>query len=164
MNRGQRNNNPLNIRHSADQWQGAREEQTDPAFVQFKNDAWGYRAAWRVLQTYSRHFRKHGMQLTIKSIIQRWAPPSENHTEAYIRSVSSLGGLGGNELLLPPFKPRSFFKLSRIMAAMTCVECGISLHDVDMESICRGYRLAFPENNEKLSKLLDTLDEYSEWG
>ena len=29
MKRGIRNNNPLNIRHSTDRWQGASEEQTD---------------------------------------------------------------------------------------------------------------------------------------
>jgi hypothetical protein len=43
--RGIRNNNPLNIRHSADQWQGACEEQKDKSFVQFKSMAYGYRAA-----------------------------------------------------------------------------------------------------------------------
>ena len=49
MTRGIKNNNPLNIRHSADQWQGAREEQTDKEFVQFTSMAYGYRAAWKVL-------------------------------------------------------------------------------------------------------------------
>ena len=29
MKRGLKNNNPLNIRHSKDQWQGACKEQTD---------------------------------------------------------------------------------------------------------------------------------------
>ena len=47
MTRGIKNNNPLNIRHSADQWQGAREEQTDKEFVQFTSMAYGYRAAWK---------------------------------------------------------------------------------------------------------------------
>mgnify|MGYP003533551919 FL=1 len=46
QSRGIRNNNPLNIRLSADKWQGMREEQTDKAFVQFKSMAYGYRAAW----------------------------------------------------------------------------------------------------------------------
>ena len=31
--RGIRNNNPLNIRRSKDQWQGMRREQTDPAGI-----------------------------------------------------------------------------------------------------------------------------------
>ena len=54
--RGIRNNNPLNIRHSADRWQGAREEQTDKSFVQFTTMAYGYRAAWKVLESYWHHF------------------------------------------------------------------------------------------------------------
>ena len=52
MKRGIRNNNPLNIRHSVDQWQGASEEQKDKSFVQFKTMAYGYRAAWKTLQSY----------------------------------------------------------------------------------------------------------------
>ena len=51
MKRGIRNNNPLNIRRSATRWQGAREEQKDKSFVQFKSMAYGYRAAWKILQT-----------------------------------------------------------------------------------------------------------------
>ena len=54
--RGLKNNNPLNIRHSKDQWQGARKEQTDKAFVQFESMAYGYRAAWKTLETYWKHF------------------------------------------------------------------------------------------------------------
>ena len=54
--RGLRNNNPLNIRHSASRWQGARVEQTDKAFVQFTSMKMGYRAAWRILETYYKHF------------------------------------------------------------------------------------------------------------
>ena len=34
--RGIRNNNPLNIRRSKDQWKGLAEAQTDRAFVLFK--------------------------------------------------------------------------------------------------------------------------------
>ena len=63
MTRGIRNNNPLNIRHSADQWQGARVEQTDKAFVQFKSMAYGYRAAWKVLESYWNHFYQNIAEL-----------------------------------------------------------------------------------------------------
>ena len=56
MTRGIRNNNPLNIRHSADRWQGAAEEQNDPSFVQFKSMAYGYRAAWKTLESYWNYF------------------------------------------------------------------------------------------------------------
>ena len=47
MKRAIRNNNPLNIRHSADRWDGMRMEQTDKSFVQFQSMAYGYRAAWK---------------------------------------------------------------------------------------------------------------------
>ena len=54
--RGIRNNNPLNIRRSTDRWVGVREEQTDKSFVQFKSMAYGYRAAWKTLQSYYNRF------------------------------------------------------------------------------------------------------------
>ena len=54
--RGIRNNNPLNIRRSTDRWEGAREEQKDKSFVQFKTMAYGYRAAWLILQSYYHRF------------------------------------------------------------------------------------------------------------
>ena len=47
--------NLLNIGHSADRWQGALEEQTDKSFVQFTTMAYGYRAAWKVLESYWHH-------------------------------------------------------------------------------------------------------------
>ena len=95
MKRGIRNNNPLNIRHSADQWQGASDEQTDKSFVQFKSMAYGYRAAWKTLQSYYNRFCHQSRPFTVRNIISRWAPPQENDTEAYIRTVLQLSGLGG---------------------------------------------------------------------
>ena len=56
MNRGTRNNNPLNIRRSKDRWQGVRVEQKDSAFVQFETMAYGYRAVWKALESYWKHF------------------------------------------------------------------------------------------------------------
>ena len=81
--RGIRNNNPGNIRRSKDKWQGLRAEQTDPEFFQFVSPAHGYRALIRTLQNYR---RLHGLQ-SIGEMIARWAPPAENDTGAYVRSV-----------------------------------------------------------------------------
>lgn len=153
MNRGQRNNNPLNIRRGNDRWQGERREQTDKCFVQFENMAYGYRAAWKVLETYWKRFREKRELFTVKNIINRWAPPNENDTEAYIRTVLKLTGLGGNENLPRPFKGIAVDKLDRLLAAMTCVECGIPWREVDMESIVRGFELAFPgKKRQKLNR------------
>ena len=95
MTRGQRNNNPLNIRRSADRWKGARTEQTDKNFVQFETMAYGYRAAWKVLESYWKHFCGKCEAYSVRNIIGRWAPPDENDTENYIRTVVKLSGLGG---------------------------------------------------------------------
>ena len=163
MNRGIRNNNPLNIRHSADRWLGACKEQTDKSFVQFESMAYGYRAVWKTLQSYYNRFCQQSKPFRVENIIHRWAPPTENDTEGYIRSVLSLSGLGGKENLLPPSNVDGYGKLSSLIAAMTCMECGIPLSQVDMEAICRGYRLAFPENNAELDEWLCEEDEYRQW-
>ena len=173
LSRGLRNNNPLNIRHSASQWQGARVEQTDNAFVQFVSMAMGYRAAWRILDTYYKHFETEHCPFTPRNIIYRWAPPEENDSEAYLRRVCRLTNLAGNEALVQPSRvnaqssqssqnspsiqnpqpllndaytapdPQAKSKLIDLLAAMTCVENGISMKDVDRVAIERGLRKAF---------------------
>jgi len=161
--RGIRNNNPLNIRRSATRWQGAREEQKDKSFVQFKTMAYGYRAAWKILQSYYERFCTQGQSFTLKNIIGRWAPPTENDTESYIKGVMKLSSIGGKENLLPPSNASSYGRLSRLMAAMTVMENGIRMEQVDTEAICQGYKLAFPNNREKLEEWLLDEDEYREW-
>ena len=161
--RGLKNNNPLNIRHSKDQWQGASIPQTDKDFVQFKTMAYGYRAAWRTLHTYYKRLRDRKKLFTVENIISRWAPPTENDTKAYIRSVLKLSSIGGKENLLPPSNPLGYSKLSRLIAAMTVMENGIRMPQVDTEAIYQGYKLAFPENAQELDDSLLCLDEYGDW-
>ncbi|MBR5203868.1 MAG: structural protein P5 [Bacteroidaceae bacterium] len=161
--RGLRNNNPLNIRHSADRWNGAAETQTDKEFVQFKSMVYGYRAAWRTLHTYYKRLSDRKKHFTVENIIGRWAPPTENDTKQYIRMVLSLSSIGGKENLLPPANPMGYTKLSRMLAAMTVMENGIRPHQVDMEAIYQGYKLAFPENAQELDESLLCEDEYGEW-
>ena len=104
------------------------------------------------------------MKFTVRNIIYRWAPPSDNNaTEGYIRKVLQLSGIGGNENLLPPSNVDSSGRLSKMVAAMTCIECGILLSRVDDEAICNGYRLAFPENKKQLNEWLRGEDEYCDW-
>ena len=150
--RGLRNTNPLNIRHSADRWQGIATTQTDTAFVQFESMAYGYRAAWKILDTYCLTFRREQRAYNVRNIIGRWAPPAENDTEAYVKAVVKLSGLGGYENIPRPNRYRNFEcleKTARLIAAMTCVECGIPLKEVDTKAIWRGYDLAYPGRREK---------------
>lgn len=163
MSRGIRNNNPLNIRRSATHWQGAREEQKDKAFVQFKSMAYGYRAAWKILQSYYERFCNEGKPFTVRNIIERWAPPVENNTEAYIVQMLRLASIGGNERLLPPSNASGYGRLSRLIVAMTCIECGIPYADVDTGAVRQGYKLAFPNNGEKVDEWLMGEDEYRDW-
>ena len=171
--RGIRNNNPLNIRHSADRWQGAREEQTDKSFVQFTTMAYGYRATWKVLESYWHHFHLSRQPYTPATIIGRWAPPAENDTQSYLRTVLSLTSLGGKENLPQPSRGVDTERLVRLIRAMTTVECGIPYAEVDVAAIREGYRLAFPGKRsyartrpaEECTVPDDLLvwDEYRDW-
>ena len=87
--RGIRNNNPGNIKRSSTLWQGMAIEQDDDVFITFKTPEYGIRAMVRLLITYK---IKYGIK-TIKSIITRYAPNSENNTAAYIRAVAKQTGL-----------------------------------------------------------------------
>jgi len=88
--RGIRNNNPGNIRRTAIRWKGEvpDELKTDDEFEQFIAPLFGIRAMVRDLRT---GFRRG--EDTIREIITQWAPPIENDTAAYIKSVSRRTGL-----------------------------------------------------------------------
>lgn len=81
--RGIRNNNPGNIRRTNDQWQGLAPHQEDPEFFTFITMAWGIRAMLVLLKNYR---LKYGAD-TVSKIISRWAPSTENNTQAYINAV-----------------------------------------------------------------------------
>lgn len=87
--RGERNNNPGNIDRTATKWQGQSADQPDSRFVKFDAPEWGIRAIARTLFTYR---DKHGLK-TIRKIINRWAPPVENDTGAYVSAVANQVGV-----------------------------------------------------------------------
>lgn len=101
--RGLRNANPGNIdRHPHVRWQGMADDQsTDRRFVVFQSPKWGIRAIARVLITYQdkRQARDGSKIDTIREIIDRWAPPNENHTTAYAEHVARLTRIGVDEKL-----------------------------------------------------------------
>lgn len=87
--RGIRNNNPGNIEWG-DPWQGLATDRVDPRFAQFVSPAFGIRALARTLITYQ---DKHGVH-TIRAAVNRWAPPIENDTDAYVTMVSRGARIG----------------------------------------------------------------------
>lgn len=96
MTLGERNCNPLNIRRVAgSHWRGEAAVQDDPSFVRFESIEWGVRAALKLLRTY----RDKYAATSIKEIITRWAPPTENNTAAYIDAVCRLTSFGASERL-----------------------------------------------------------------
>lgn len=90
--RGIRNNNPGNIRVSKDQWEGMTGD--DGAFVTFDSPESGVRALGKNLLSYGRR----GYD-SIEKIINRWAPPNENDTKAYIDSVVAATGIPATQSL-----------------------------------------------------------------
>lgn len=82
--RGIRNNNPGNIRYNpANDWLG-QVGQDDAGYAIFDTPENGIRALGKLLTNY---FTRYGLD-SVRSIIYRWAPPSDdNPTENYISHV-----------------------------------------------------------------------------
>lgn len=140
--RGFRNNNPLNIRHGQSHWLHKAKIQTDPAFVVFDEMKWGYRAAWKLMDSYRLRLTSEGKPFNIHNIIRRWAPPNENDTSAYIQRVVRITGISEFQQLSEPGKRGD--QLVKVLKGMTIVENGIKEEQVPMNAIRDGYRLAFP--------------------
>ena len=108
--------------------------QTDSAFVQFESMEYGWRAAFYLLtRTYYHKYRL----LTIRAIIQKWAPPNENNTKAYIANVSKLTGIDPDEPIgIPSDKPSRWLSVA---AAMAIQETGTTA--LDYFAMLRGWTL-----------------------
>ena len=141
MPRGIRNCNPLNIRKSGDKWVGCCGN--DGAFLQFIDIKHGLRAAFRLIYTYGYRYGRR----TVKDIIYRWAPPLENDTSGYLRTVCSYAGLEADDYIhveCHEFKE----KACRLVAAMSFVENGGDY--LSLSIIREAYDLAFPKKTEEL--------------
>lgn len=136
--RGYRNNNPLNIRISSNQWKGKATPNTDGSFEQFVDMAYGYRAALATMRTY---ITKYGLR-TVADIISRWAPPSENNTLAYIKHVCDYTGLTPDTAVARNDKDT----LTKMAYGMSIIENGNSEYTralglPNMEIINEGWKL-----------------------
>lgn len=84
--RGIRSNNPGNIDRHDTKWQGMADDQSgDSRFIVFKTPQWGIRAIARLMLTYQNQYALR----TVRGLINRWAPPGENNTGAYVAAVAS---------------------------------------------------------------------------
>ena len=124
MSRGLRNCNPGNIRQSRSNFKGEVRPSRDSAFKQFESMAYGYRAMFVLLNSYH---KRYGLT-TIREMISRWAPPSENFTEGYIRFVAERTGISADAQV----DSRSERDMIPIVAAMSEIENGVkaAMNDV----------------------------------
>ena len=99
QSRGVRNNNPGNIDYNPrNNWQGQLGLETgsiNPRFAVFDTPENGIRALTKLLLNYQ---RLHGLK-TVREIINRWAPPVENITSAYVKAVAVACEVNADEVV-----------------------------------------------------------------
>lgn len=127
---GIRNNNPLNIRATGINWQGATGE--NGGYVVFESSFYGLRAAARVLRTYRNNY---GLT-SVEQIISRWAPPTENNTQSYINNVAQV-------LEVLPSDPLEPEQYPALMAVMILHENG--KQPFSSAEIIKGFNAGFYE-------------------
>ena len=128
VNRGIRNNNPLNIR-KGNNWVGESESR-DNEFETFSHHKYGFRAAAKLIRNYQ---KRYGLN-TVSLIIGRWAPPNENDTGNYAQFVANQLKVGLNE----PLDVRDNNKLAQLLHAMSIMEVG---RHYTLNDAMRGVRL-----------------------
>lgn len=130
MSRGLRNNNPGNIRCSKVHYKGEVRPSRDPDFKEFSTMAYGYRAVFVLLDTYR---SRYGLT-TIRQMLNRYAPPTENFTEGYVRFVADYSGVMPDEVV----DTRAEMDMIPIVEAMSKIENGVAANRADVE---RGWEL-----------------------
>lgn len=129
--RGIRNYNPGNVRLGA-QWDGLAPHQTDPEFCQFIDAEHGIRAIAKILMSYQ---DIHGLH-TVRGMIGRWAPPTENDTRGYAQFVATRCGVGLDD----PVSIHNMAFAAKMIAAMIVMECAGYTYPADV--VIRGLILA----------------------
>lgn len=104
--RGVRLNNPFNIRKGKP-WKGLSIDQPDKAFCKFMSMEYGIRAFFKIMFTYKTKYHL----TTLEQVISRFAPPTENDTKGYIKTVELLINQA-----LPPSLDGSFNRHSVVNA------------------------------------------------
>lgn len=119
---GIRNNNPGNIvRVKGVTWEGQADKQGG-RFVKFDNPVYGIRAICRTLIVYAdaRKARDGSRIDTVREVIERWAPPTENDTGAYADHVASRLGARADDAL----EIKDPAVMRRLIEAIILHECG----------------------------------------
>lgn len=127
--RGLKNFNPGNIRISKVKYLGEITPSKDKAFKQFESMAYGYRAMFVLLDSYRRNGYK-----TLRQMINRYAPPVENHTANYIKFVTERARVF-EDVELDTQDPAEMIP---IVSAMSQMETGVP---ANYEDVRQGWEL-----------------------
>ena len=96
--RGLRNKNPFNLKEGPSdktKWVGERATNDDPTFEEFEKHEDGLRAGFITILNYN---KLYGLS-TVESILERFAPATENNLDAYIGHVCMQVGANRNVTL-----------------------------------------------------------------
>lgn len=132
-------NNPGNIRKSADVFEGEIQS-PDPNFKAFKSMAYGYRALAIILYNYVTLYGENSM----RRIINRWAPPTENNTDQYIDLVKNISGIAPDKKL----SKSSFIGFFGLEPDMKNIIRGISAKEIgyiNEQQLSAGYLMFLKE-------------------
>lgn len=116
--RGVRNCNPTNIDYNpSNDWVGQLPHDIDiePRFARFDSPVNGIRAASILIQNYQ---KKYGLN-TIRGIVSRWAPSSENNTAGYIQRVAAMLKIDPDS----PIDTKDYATMRALIVAKIAVEC-----------------------------------------
>lgn len=122
-------NNPGCLRKSNDRWQGLATPPHDGTFFRFATPQAGIRAIAKTLITYQdRRLATDGSVIdTVQEIIERWAPPAENDTMSYVRSVRQQMGYRPGERV--HVDCHDFTQMKALVCAIIQHECGTQPYD-----------------------------------
>ena len=138
---GIRNNNPINLRRSTIKWAGKVTSKTD-TFEVFAMTWQGVRAG--VLDMTNDIAKGKN---TITKLIHEFAPPNENNTKAYIKTVSGAVGIGANTVI----KKDDFNLFLKLVPAMIRIESGANASKfITTDDIQKGITEAFISRGYKL--------------
>ncbi len=115
-----------------DRFIGELRPSRDKSFRTFVNMAYGYRAMHYLLRRYKNSYQLN----TLEQMINRWAPPTENHTDAYIDFVAKRSGIGRDQIV----DVSNMTVMCRIVEAMAKMENG-NKYEPDMNEVRDGWIL-----------------------
>ena len=133
--RGMRNKNPGNLIKSQVVWEGEIRPGDDDRFCQFESMVMGCRALIKTLVTYH---KKHHCT-SVRQIITRYAPPTENNVTAYMKHVASAIGKDIDETIPFDVDPTYYLAIAKVIARH---ENGIDAMSINDDVWEEAYKLA----------------------